>query len=58
LADAISGQEQCWAIAFLRIEERGSRGWEIATAPVRQREKQMNLALNVVPAMDRKLSSV
>ena len=51
LANAVSRQEERRAIAFLRIKERGSGGREIAAAPVRQREQQMDLALNVVPAM-------
>jgi hypothetical protein len=53
LAGAVSGQDQRWAIAFLflRTEERGSSGWEIAATPVRQRKQQMDLALDVMPPM-------
>jgi hypothetical protein len=51
LANAVSRQHERRAIAFLRIKECGSGGREIASAPVRQREQQMDLALNMVPAM-------
>lgn len=52
LANAVSRQDERRAITFWRIKECGSGGWEIATAPVWQREQQLDLALNVVPAMD------
>jgi hypothetical protein len=52
LADTIAGQDERWAIAVLRIKECGSSSWEIAAAAVRQREQQMDLALDVVPSMD------
>jgi len=58
LAGAVPGQEQCWALALLRTKECGSSGWEITAAPIRQRQKQMDLALDVVPAVDGQLSSV
>jgi len=39
LADSIAGQEERWAIAFLRSKECGSCGRKIAAAAVRQREQ-------------------
>jgi hypothetical protein len=51
LANAVSRQDKRRVIALLRIKECGASGREIAAAPVRQREQQMDLSLNVVPAM-------
>ena len=53
LADSIAGQHERCAIISFHIKERRSSGWEIPPASIGQREQYMDLAMDVVPAMDR-----
>jgi hypothetical protein len=58
LADAISGYHEPWAIIVLRTEECGSRRWEIRTASVWKGDQQVDLALDVMPAVDGQLTAI
>ncbi len=58
LAHAFSGQDERWWVTFLCLKQCRSASRQVAATPVGERNQQVDLALDTVPAVDGQFSSM